>query len=91
MRTKSNQMNGSSSNLGRHSWIDGCPCFGCPYDENGECIDLEYSISCEYIGEWALGLRSKVKNENNKKVKTHVTPSKRQSRWKLHSRQHANE
>jgi hypothetical protein len=31
-------------------WINGCPYLGCPYDENGECIDLEYSIPCPYIG-----------------------------------------
>ena len=79
------------SNLGRHSllWIDGCPCFGCPYNENSECNDLKYSTSCTYIEAWALGLHSSNDNNSSKKAKTHVIPRK-PSRWKLHSRQHSN-
>ena len=84
--------NSNSNSSERRLWIDDCPCFGCPYDENSECIDLEYSTSCAYIEAWALGLRSpNANNENNKNVKTHVTPpSKRPSRWKMHSRHRPN-
>jgi hypothetical protein len=38
-----------------HPWLDnGFPCFGCPYNENDECIDLHYSTSCKYIEKWVL-------------------------------------
>ena len=56
----------SSVDPGRHVWIDGCPCLGCPYDENGECIDLKYSALCTYMEKWVLGLHSPGTNRNAK-------------------------
>jgi hypothetical protein len=84
MRTKSPPDSNSSGYL----WIDNCPCLGCPYDENGECIDLEYSASCTYVEAWVLGLHS---SDTNRKVKTRVIIKKPSfGRWELHSRHHAN-
>jgi hypothetical protein len=66
-------------------WIDDCPCLGCPYDENGECVDLKYCTSCAYIERWVLGLRlhSPNKKDTDTDTKKQVI-SKRPLRWKMH-------
>jgi hypothetical protein len=34
--------------------LESCPCIGCPFNYNGECTDLDYSIPCPHIKAWVL-------------------------------------
>ena len=66
------------------------PCFGCPYDENSECIDLKYSIRCLYLEKWVLGLHTST-NDRYKKVKVVTIKKQSLGRYELHGRHGKNE